>query len=174
MLFEIMQKEIWNKAAEDSYGLENFYEQHKQKYFWNRSADAIIFSCSSLAIANNTILQLRKGRAWREIVNENAAEIQADSARFDLGQIPVVDRTNFTDGLITLPVVNKNDGTAVFAKIIKIYPASEPRKFEDARGLVINDYQNYLEQKWIAELRKKYPVKVNNFVFQSLINKAKS
>lgn len=173
LLFQVMQQKVWDKAAEDSAGLKTFYEQHKEKYLWNRSADAIIFSCSSLAVANNTILQLRKGQPWRQIVNENSSEIQADSGRFDLGQIPVVDRTNFTDGLITLPVVNKNDGTAVFAKILKIYPANEPRKFEDARGLVITDYQNYIEQKWITQLKKKYPVKVNESVFQSLINKTK-
>ncbi|MEO8853567.1 MAG: peptidylprolyl isomerase [Ginsengibacter sp.] len=172
MLFEIMQKKVWDKAAEDSSGLKNFYEQHKEKYLWNRSADAVIFSCSSLAIANNTIKQLKKGRQWRDIVNENATDIQSDSGRFDLGQIPVIDRTNFTDGLITMPVVNKKDGTAVFSKIIKIYQGNEPRKFEDARGLVINDYQNYLEENWISQLRKKYPVKVNETVFKSLLNKA--
>ena len=172
MLFEIMQQKIWDKAAEDSTGLKNFYEQHKEKYLWNRSADAVIFSCSSLAIANNAIQQLKKGRDWRDIVNENSTDIQADSGRFDLGQIPVIDRTNFTDGLITMPVVNKKDGTAVFAKIIKVYPGNEPRKFEDARGLVINDYQNYLEANWINQLKKKYPVKINETVFKSLADKS--
>jgi hypothetical protein len=40
---------------------------------------------------------------------------------------------------------------------------------DDARGFVINDYQNYLEEKWIAELRKKYPVTVNEAVFKTLL-----
>ena len=43
------------------------------------------------------------------------------------------------------------------------------RSFEEARGLVINDYQNFLEEKWIVQLKKKYPVKVNEKVFQSLL-----
>jgi peptidyl-prolyl cis-trans isomerase SurA len=106
-----------------------------------------------------------------EIINENLSFIQADSGRFELGQIPVVERTAFSNGLITLPVINKNDGTAVFAKILKMYPDSQQRSFEDARGLVINDYQNYLEQKWIDQLKKKYPVKVNEKIFQSLPDK---
>jgi peptidyl-prolyl cis-trans isomerase SurA len=168
LLFEIMQQKVWNKASADTSGLKNFYNEHKGKYFWNSSAEAIIFSCANKSVADNSILHLKKGKNWREIVNENPSQIQADSGRFELGQIPVVDRTNFTDGLITMPVINKNDGTAVFSKVLNIYPAHEPRRFEDSRGLVINDYQNYLEQKWVEQLKKKYPVKVNEKVFKSL------
>ena len=168
LLFEIMQQKVWSKASADTSGLKDFYNEHKEKYFWNSSAEAIIFSCANKSVADNSILHLKKGKKWREIVNENPSQIQADSGRFELGQIPVVDRTNFTDGLITMPVINKNDGTTVFSKILKVYPAHEPRRFEDSRGLVINDYQNYLEQKWVEQLKKKYPVKVNEKVFKSL------
>jgi peptidyl-prolyl cis-trans isomerase SurA len=168
LLFEIMQRKVWNEASADTSGLRDYYNKHKEKYFWNSSAEVIIFSCSNKSVADNSIKQLEKEKSWREIVDGNSSQIQADSGRFELGQIPVVDRTNFTSGLITMPVINKNDGTAVFSKILKVYPAHQPRRFEDSRGLVINDYQNYLEQKWVEQLKKKYPVKVNEKVFKSL------
>ncbi len=171
MLFEIMQRKVWGRASSDTLGLKHFYEQHQKKYLWNASADAVIFSCSNAQVAKNTIAELKKGQSWKEIINENPSSLQADSARFELGQIPVVERTAFSPGLITLPVINKNDGTAVFAKIVKMYPDGQQRSFEDARGLVVNDYQNFLEQKWIDQLKKKYPVKVDEKVFQSLLNK---
>lgn len=170
MLFEIMQKKVWEKASADTSELREFYNSHPQKYFWNSSAEAVIFSCSDKTIAGNTIKQLQKGKTWRQILNDDPSHVQADSGRFELGQIPVVDRTNFTTGLITMPVINKNDGTAVFAKILNLYPAHQPRTFQDSRGLVINDYQNYLEEKWVEQLRKKYPVKVNEKAFKSLLN----
>lgn len=173
MLFEIMQTNVWNKATADTSGLRKFYDQHQQKYFWNSSAEAVIFSCSDKNVAQKAMKALQKGKRWREIIADNSSQVQADSGRFELGQIPVVDRTDFTDGLITMPVINKNDGTAVFAKILKVYPSHQHRSFEDARGLVINDYQNFLEQKWIDQLKKKYPVKVNEKVFQTLVNKSK-
>jgi len=169
LLFEIMQRKIWNKASSDTAALREYFQKHKNKYTWSASADAIIFSCSTADVAKKVIGELQKGRNWRAIVNENSSAVQADSGRFELGQIPVVERTAFAEGLITLPVINKNDGTAVFAKIIKLYPGDQQRNFDAAKGLVINDYQNYLEQKWISQLRKKYPVTVNEKVFQSLL-----
>jgi peptidyl-prolyl cis-trans isomerase SurA len=37
---------------------------------------------------------------------------------------------------------------------------------------VINDYQVYLEELWVADLKKKYPVKVNKKVLRTLTPKA--
>ncbi len=169
MLFEVMQRKVWGKASSDSTGQLSFYKKNKEKYFWNLSAEAIIFSCSDKDIANNSIKELKNGKTWKEILSENPSKIQADSGRYELGQIPVIDRTNFTTGLITAPVINKADGTAVFAQIIKMYPDHQQRSFEDARGLVINDYQNFLEQKWVLELEKKYPVKINEQAFLQIL-----
>ena len=169
MLFEAMQREVWGKASSDNEGLINFYNQHKDKYLWDASAEAIIFSCANKTIADNSIAQLKKRKKWKDIISQNPTEIQADSGRYELGQIPVVDRTNFTTGLITMPVINKNDGTAVFAKILTIYPGRQQRDFVDARGLVISDYQNELEEKWVSQLKEKYPVKVNQKALQALL-----
>ena len=168
-LFEIMERKVWGKASADSAGLLKYYNQHKEKYLWNASAEAIIFSCANENVAKNSIEELEKGKSWKDVMNDNSSQVQADSGRYELNQIPVNDKTNFTSGLITLPVVNKNDGTEVFTKILKLYPDHQQRNFDDARGLVINDYQNYLEVKWIEQLKKQYPVKVNEKVFQTLL-----
>jgi peptidyl-prolyl cis-trans isomerase SurA len=169
MLFEVMERKVWSKASNDSAGLRHYYDEHAANYKWEASADAILFSCANATIAKNAIAELNKGKAWKEIVDENLSQIQADSSRYELSQIPVVERTNFKPGLVTAPVINSGDGTAVFAKIIQLYPQNQQRNFEEARGLVINDYQNLLEKKWIEELKKKYPVTVNQKVFQSLL-----
>jgi peptidyl-prolyl cis-trans isomerase SurA len=169
MLFEIMEKRVWSKASGDSAGLKQYYDKHKSNYMWNASVDAVLFSCSNATIAKEAAEKIRNGKNWKELATENSSQIQADSGRYELSQIPAADRTNFKPGLVTVPVINSGDGTAVFSVIIKMYPENQQRSFEDARGLVINDYQNLLERKWIEELKKKYPVKVNQKVFQSLL-----
>jgi hypothetical protein len=167
MLFEAMERNVWSKASADSLGLLKYYNGHKADYKWSASADAVLFSCSNITEAKNAIEELNKGKTWKDLTNENS-KIQADSGRYELSQIPLVEKTNFTPGLITAPVVNSGDGTTVFSQIIKIYPENQQRNFADARGLVINDYQNYLEEKWVETLKKKYPIKINEKVFQSI------
>ena len=51
-------------------------------------------------------------------------------------------------------------GKAVSVTTERVEPA-RPRTFAEARGAVINDYQAFLEKQWLAGLRQKYPVKVN-------------
>jgi peptidyl-prolyl cis-trans isomerase SurA len=51
---------------------------------------------------------------------------------------------------------------------VKTYNEPSQRSFDDARGMVISDYQQVLEDKWISELRKKYAVKINEAVFKSI------
>ncbi|MBA2562123.1 MAG: peptidylprolyl isomerase [Chitinophagaceae bacterium] len=170
MLFEIMEKSVWSKAANDSAGLIKFYNQNKDKYRWNESADVILISCVNENLAKITAEQIKVGKSWKQVMEQNQADIQIDSGRYELDQIPVQSNTKLSAGMVTNPIVNTTDSTATFVKILRLYPANQPRNFEEARGLVINDYQNFLEEKWIEQLKKKYPVKVNEKVFQTLIN----
>lgn len=169
MLFEVMERRVWNKASGDSTGLKNYYQQNKSKYTWGESAEAILVSCSDEKTAKEAIGQIKKGKSWRQVTEENSAKVQADSGRYELIQIPALPGTKFSQHLITTPVVNENDGTATFAYILQLYPSRQQRSFEEARGLVINDYQVFLEDRWIEQLKQKYPVKINENVFKSVL-----
>ena len=72
-------------------------------------------------------------------------------------------------GKLTDPYKNEGDNNTSFIYVVQLHPQKEPRNFEDAKGFVLNDYQTFLEDKWIIELKKKYPVKINEAVFKSLI-----
>jgi peptidyl-prolyl cis-trans isomerase SurA len=100
-------------------------------------------------------------------------KIAADSGRFELEQIPSATKIALHQGLITSPVLNKTDNTASFAYIIQLHPKPEARNFNEARGLVINDYQNDLEKTWMENLRKKYPVRINKEVLDDLVRSSK-
>lgn len=169
LLFEIMQRTIWDPASIDTVGLNKYYNEHKAKYMWERSADAIILTCTSAEASDEFRDKIKQNyKDWKKYLDGSAGKLQGDSGRFELSQIPVVERTNFTEGLVTANVKNESDNTVTFAYIIKIYPDREPRSFNDARGFVINDYQEALEANWIADLKKKYPVKINEEVVKSL------
>lgn len=169
VLFEIMEKNIWGKASADTNALRAFYNENKTKYLWNASADVIVFNCASVAFADSAKTALRTGKDWKKIVEDGNNNVMADSSRFELAQLPVTIDAKNAAGYISETVLNPTDGNATFVKVVRPYNAGMQRSYEEAKGLVINDYQNILEEKWIAELKNKYPVKVNESVFQTLI-----
>jgi len=169
LLFTIMQKNIWDAASADSAALIKFFTDNKNKYWWENSADALIVTCQN----KKEIEEIRSSvkvnfPVWKKWAESSNGLIQADSGRYELAQIPVVEKTNFIEGLITAPVANNQDSSMTFAYIIKLYKDRGPRKFEDAKGAVINDFQVHLENKWLSELKQKYPVKINTRVFKTL------
>jgi peptidyl-prolyl cis-trans isomerase SurA len=172
LLFEAMERNVWNKSSQDSAGLANYYTVHKAKYIWDKSADAVIFSAIDKKTADSLRgLIIKNPKKWNEITMGFQNSANVDSGRFELGNIPVADRTAFSNGLTTVAFSPNNDGNMVFAHIFKLYEAGAQRNFDDAKGLVINDYQVKLEDDWIAALRKKYPVKIDDKAWQKLLKK---
>jgi len=95
-------------------------------------------------------------------------KVLADSGRYEWSQLPGVGKNGPKSGDITPVTVNSADNTASFSYIMKVYPQAEQRSFNDAKGLVMNDYQTILEEEWIKELRKKYPVTVDQKVLNQI------
>jgi len=169
LFFEIMQQEVWGKAQNDSAALQAYYEKNRSRYTWKKSADAVIFFCGDENTAKTLYDQLKKNpRRWKEASDALAEKVVADSSRYELGQIPNASNVLTVPGVVTLPLKNKTDGSVSFAYILKTYPADMPRSYTEAKGLVISDYQGELEKEWVAELKKKYPVKIDEKVFQQI------
>ena len=115
LLFGIMEKNVWSKANSDTAGLLQYYNLHKSKYTWPASADAVIVTCKTQKLAEDIQLRMKDTlRAWRKITATNGSEVVADSGRFELGQLAVAERTNFTPGLLTYPVKSVNDDFIYF------------------------------------------------------------
>jgi peptidyl-prolyl cis-trans isomerase SurA len=166
LLFEIMQQQIWNKAAADSAGLIKYFESHAQNYWWKPGAEAILFNTNNANAAKKLEREMEGNmNNWRKIVDSLGGQVKADSGHFENKQIPgniQMESGHFTG------TVNNPDRSFQFAYIIRIYTKQSPRTFEEARGLVLNDYQTELENKWIEELKKKYPVTIYEAVFKNL------
>lgn len=171
LFFEIMQHEVWNKAQNDTAALQSLYDKNKEAYNWKQSADAIIFFCSDEDDAKAFANELKKNPAdWEKLLESHKEKIVADSTRYEWTQIPGLNKTTPKPGMITPLSINEADKTSSFALITKVYNQPAPRSFNEAKGLVMNDYQNWLEEQWIKQLRQKYPVKLNDKVVNDVVS----
>lgn len=169
LLFEVMGKKVWERSANDQAALKQFYEANKEKFAWGESAEVILINAKSYAYADYAFENMKKGMDWKQIADQSEGMIQGDSARYELAQLPIKQGAALTEGTFMEIVKHTNDNGASFIKVIKVYPAKMPRTFEEARSMVINKYQEQLEENWMKELVARYPVKINTAVFQSLL-----
>lgn len=169
LFFEIMQREIWNKTQADSVALMNIYNKNRDKYNWQPSAEAVVFFCSDTATCKNLHNELAENPAgWKMIAEKYGDAAVADLSRYEWTQIPGLDGGSPLAGQLTALSVNENDNTSSFAYVVKVYPDPSPRSFNEAKGLVMNDYQAWLEEQWVKTLRKKYPVVINKAVLAKI------
>ncbi len=169
LLFAVMDKHVWSKAAEDTLGLRKYYLGHKQQYNWQPGVAALVISSASKEMVRSVGEELKtNSTAWRNIISKHGDAVLADSSRFEIGQLPVKQEVPMQKGFVSAPEENENGDAYTLVYVFETFPQVSPRNFDDSRGMVINDYQQQLEEKWVAELKKKYPVKVNDAVVKQL------
>ena len=136
---------------------------------WKQSADAVVFFCSEETTAKAAYEDVKKDPAgWRKVTETYIEKIVVDSSRYEWSQIPNLNTIIPKAGMITAPLLNKTDNTASFAYIVKVYPQPTQRSFNEAKGLLINDYQEALEKQWNEALRKKFPVVIDQKVLAEI------
>jgi len=170
LLFELTDQKIWSKAVKDSTGLEAFYEQNKNKYMWDTRLDATVytFNTSDDALLASARKAMKSGITDNELLelinNDSTTFLSIDRRKFVKGDNPLVDQVEWKAGATSEFPGDKK------VTIIKVNEVVKPeiKKLNEARGIITADYQNFLEQKWIKELRAKYPFEVNQEVMSSI------
>jgi peptidyl-prolyl cis-trans isomerase SurA len=174
LLFDLMEKEIWEKSKTDTLGLESFYDKNKQKYQWNKRYDVLVVSSTKKDYIKKAQKMLKKGKS--------AAEIK--EALNSGKEIEVIEKEGlFEEGSTLLPknIQDKKGLTAItqegdyyfISRVKDIIPAGQ-KTFKECEGKVINDYQQYLEENWVSDLKKEFTIKVNTEVFEQVKAEIKS
>jgi peptidyl-prolyl cis-trans isomerase SurA len=168
LLFDLMEKEIWEKSKNDTIGLENFYKSHKFNYQWKNRVDALITSSTKVDIIKKAQKML-KNNATSEAIKEKLnldkkVEIMENQGVFEEGNEVLPKNVKFVVGVSD---VEKKGDYFFVTRVNKVFPASE-KSLEDCKGKVINDYQQYLEENWVSDLKKEFTINVNSAVFEKV------
>ncbi|MBK5279083.1 MAG: peptidylprolyl isomerase [Bacteroidia bacterium] len=155
LLFGIMEKEVWNKASEDSTGQHLYYNQNKSKYTAGDRLEARIFSTTDKGFLEEIQLKISKGDTITKADLKKFKSVQ-NKRLFEKGENKVIDKISWSIEVHQ----TEDEGIYYLVEVSRLVPPG-PKSFSEARAQVISDYQDYLEKNWIANLKTKYPVKVN-------------
>ena len=172
LFFEVSTKEVWDKAANDEAGISKFFKKNKKKYQFEspRCRGAVIHANSqeNLDMMKN-MLAGKHATDYKAVIEENLPKDSARVVRVEIGIFAIgdnawVDKFKFNQG--EGGQYRKGyDFVDVVGQVI-----SAPETYKDVKGAVQNDYQKYLEDKWVKALRKKYKVSVDKKVLKTVNN----
>lgn len=168
LLFEVSNRNVWQKAQTDTEGLKAYFEAHRSEYKW----DAPKYKGYLVETTGDSITRIAKQRiaelgsdtivtALRKELGKNLKVVRVLAAK---GENAKVDSEMFGGEKVVAKEKDKYKDYFVFGgKLV-----AKPEEVGDVRGQVVADYQSYLEKQWDAELHKKYPVEIDKKVLKQV------
>ena len=171
LVYDVMNKNIWQIAKTDSTGLKNYYEKTKNNYNWKKRLDVDIYSSSDEITTKQVQTLLMRGEESATIKKQINSEGKINV--ITVSDVFEIDQSELPEDLIPekgISDIKLNDG---FYVVVNIKEVIEPtlKEFDEVRGTVISDFQTEIEEKWMQSLRDKYEVKINNKSLKKLKKK---
>ena len=168
LLFDLMEKEIWDRAKTDTLGLKNFYDEHKMEHMWKKRVDVTIASSTNQDMIKKAQAFLKKNEKPQVIKDKlnlnNVINVMTNNGVFEEGSDALPKTMKYDVGVSD---VFKEGEYYFVTKVDKILPESV-KTLDECKGKIVNDYQQYLEQRWVDDLKQEFIVKINQDVFESI------
>lgn len=171
LLFDASKSQVWDKAGENKEVLEAYFNENKKQYDWDepRFKGIVVHTKDKKDIKRiKKLLKKTDYSQWSEEIrkqfnpNKDSITVRAQIGIFTKGLSKYVDEAYFkgekAEPMKDFPY------SAIIGKRLK----KGPESYMDVRGQVTADYQNYLEEKWIEELRTKYPVTIDKEILKTI------
>ena len=171
LLFEISGRKVWNKVQADSVGLRKYYESHKRDFLTRKGIEARVYTLNLPKDEKKLYSAYKKysgkpdaDKLLLEKFNrKNDSLLVITDRKWFSGDDPEIDKIQWTEGPQYLKISNF---PAVFA--IKRIIEPVPLPFEEVQGEMMTGYQEFLENEWLIQLKEKYPVKIDNQVYDEV------
>ncbi len=164
LLFDIMNREVWQKAEKDTAGLEKYFAENKSKYTWEQPKHkGYVIHCkdeSTLNKAKEIVVQNKGKNNLPQLLsslNDSIGRVTIEVGTWGEGDNAYVDKEFYGKE-------NKKDMKAYPLYFIEARSITAPEDYIDVKGQIVSDYQDYLEKIWVESLHKKYKIEVNKKV----------
>ncbi|MFC4740656.1 peptidylprolyl isomerase [Flavobacterium ponti] len=173
LLFDLMEREIWDRSKSDTIGQKQFYLDNIANYKWKKRVETEIYSSTNKSDIEKAFKYAKKGKDANYIKGklneEGKVNVMVQSGLYEEDDKSLPKKIELKSGLSE--IVKEGD-YYFFLNTKKVLP-SQSKDFSEARGRVINDYQQFLEANWVSELKKNVDIKVNKDVLQKVKNQLK-
>jgi peptidyl-prolyl cis-trans isomerase SurA len=172
LVYELTNREVWQRAKADEAGLRAWFDAHKKAYVSEGPHyRGLVYYTKTKADMKAVKKCLKRlpfeqwGEALRSTFNSDGTErVKMAVGVFKPGDNATIDRQVFKRRDVTVQADAAYPFEAVYGKKLKIYPES----YNDVRAQVVADYQQMLETEWVASLRSRYPVQINKEILKTV------
>jgi peptidyl-prolyl cis-trans isomerase SurA len=168
LLFDLMEKEVWNKASKDTLGLETYYNKHRSNYLWEDRVEVVMASSADESNMKKIIKMMKKHKSEEEITNtlntEGKQNVIFTKGTFSINDSKLPSSFNMKKGVSK--VYEHNEAFHVID--VKSILSAGNKTLEEAKGSVINDYQAEIEANWINDLHERFKVEVNQKTLKAI------
>ena len=173
LLYEISNREVWERAEKDETGLRAWFDAHKKDYAWQEPHyKGIAYHVKTKADVKAVKRSIKKVpfEQWAEVLRttfnaDSVIRIRVEKGIFKAGDNGTIDRLVFKLKQTTFDAENADYPIeAVYGKKQKKHPDDST----DVRGQVVADYQQMLELEWVKSLRQRYPVQINQEILKTV------
>jgi peptidyl-prolyl cis-trans isomerase SurA len=165
LLFDLMEKEIWDRAKTDTLGLKTFYDAHKMEHMWKKRVEVTVASSTKEDMIKKAQALLKKNTEPQIIKDKlnvnNVINVMTNSGVFEEGSDALPKTMKYDVGVSN---VFKEGEYYFVTNVERVLPESA-KTLDECKGKIVNDYQQYLEQRWVDDLKKEFTVKVNTDAF---------
>lgn len=169
LLYEIMKDKVWDKAIKDTTGLQEFFTMKKDEYMWPERLEATIYSSDkkemlekAMMLSKNDTMTMKN--ILDQVNEKSQLNLKGEEGKFIQEKVSFLKDRELERGINEIYEV---DGKYYLVLVKEFLPKGH-KTLSEARGAVIQSYQEHLEKEWLEELRKKHKITVNDEVLYSL------
>lgn len=173
LLYEISNREVWEKGSKDKAGLSAYFKDHKKDYAWSephfKGIAYHVKDKADVKAVKNCVKKIPFDQ-WAEVLRstfnpDSVIRIRVEKGVFKPGDNSLIDKEVFKRGTTVTPLEDYPID-AVYGKLLK----KGPENYTDVLGQVTADYQDMLEKAWVVDLRRRYPFTINREVLKTVNN----
>lgn len=173
LIYDLMNKNIWEPTKTDTLGMERFFEDNRDAYVLEARVSGVIASTADKKVAKQIRRMLKKGVTEEEIKNkfntEETVQVILTKGVFEIENSILPSNFKPSKGVSKVYNVstnsNSNSSQYIVVKVEDVLPKTH-KELDKVRGKVMSDYQTYLEEKWMEELHQKYEITINKSLIE--------